>query len=549
MQVQEASRAVFRRNWDAHVASQRDAVEAAAPLIARAARLLGGPGVPVIGVVPRQDRPLVPLEPERRAEFAARLDEILAKAFDGPVPPMDLGRRVRDEAEEHPLVGASCALCQGSCCSIGGRQLAFLDVDDMRRYRLRHPEATAAELRAHYLGRIPDRSVEHSCIFQSATGCTLDRSDRADVCNRYHCNPQSQFMQRLREAGSARAVIVAHERDMEPAVAAFDPAGGLRHVAAAPEGAGAEILDSGGPDIAEALAAVDAALAQLPVPLPGGLAEAEAGSCRFCGGPLTPHERVTTRCCAAPACVARWAERLRLDAAERREKAYTDWRERALAAAAGALAAAAVRLGSEPGALLAGVVPYQGKVPEPLPAERRAEFEAHLDGIVAEGFAGPAPDADPERPAIDAPEAPLLSACCATCQGACCTAGAREMAFLRATDMGRFRQRNPGATAAEVRAFYLARLPERSVPGACVYLSATGCTLPRACRASICNTFHCRGQRDISAEWHARGARAAVIVAHRDSSVAPGEGLGAVALFRAEEGCEPLAALNADDKV
>lgn len=261
--VQEASRAVFRRNWDDYVARQRNSARLAAPGTARALRKLGArPGEAAIGVVPHLDRALVPLPGDRRAKFTARLDNIITAAFAAPLPAMDLTRRQRAEADEHPLIDAACATCQGMCCALGGARHAFLEVSDIQRFRQRHPDADPAAIRAHYLGHLPRRSVEHSCVFQGRKGCTLDRADRADICNRYHCNPQTHLLTRMREMKARKAVIVAHEGTAGPVLGAFDMRTGLERLRDARRRAAPA-------DPAEIEAALDAALAQIPAPLPG----------------------------------------------------------------------------------------------------------------------------------------------------------------------------------------------------------------------------------------------------------------------------------------
>lgn len=259
--VQEASRAAFQRDWDSFVAHQRDAIPKAGSLIAHALRRLDArPGEAAIGVLPRYDRPMVALPEDRLAAFEARLDEIIAAAFAEPLPEIDLARREREEAGEQPLVAAACSTCQGFCCSLGGRRHAFLDVVDIQLFRLRHPDADAAAVRAHYLGGLPDRSIEHSCVYHVETGCALARTDRAAVCNRYHCNQLTQLLTRMRGMKTEKAVIIAHESEAAPAVSIFGPGGIETLCGAAP--AGVE------PGPAETAAAAQAALQQLPQPLP-----------------------------------------------------------------------------------------------------------------------------------------------------------------------------------------------------------------------------------------------------------------------------------------
>ena len=38
---------------------------------------------------------------------------------------------------------------------------------------------------AHFVARIAEVSVAHSCVYHGAKGCTLDRAERAPICNRW----------------------------------------------------------------------------------------------------------------------------------------------------------------------------------------------------------------------------------------------------------------------------------------------------------------------------------------------------------------------------
>jgi hypothetical protein len=189
--------------------------------------------------------------------------------------------------------------------------------------------------------------------------------------------------------------------------------------------------------------------------------------------------------------------------------------ERAKADSATALDHAAAVLGVARDALLVGVVPHQGRPVEPLPADRRAAFTAHLVKIAAEGFADPRPadhwstdESDPH----EEPEPGPVVAPCSTCRGSCCRLGAQDMAFLTLREVCRYRLADPAATPEGFVARYLGLLPAASVPGACVFQSAAGCTVPRAERSGICNSFRCTGLTMMLGEWN-RAPRPTAIVA------------------------------------
>ncbi len=192
-------------------------VEAHGPEIDAAAAELGGdPAEIAYGLVPRQGRPVSSLPDERRTEFGSRLDQLVTLAFtdDRPVPQTE-----RDgEEPENPLTVAACATCAGQCCTLGAPAYAFLTVETIQRFRQRNPGTTGAEVAAHYLGRLPERSVEESCVYHGEHGCALPRTERSDVCNRYHCGPLIQLGRRFDELGTSKALIVACDGKTAPVI-------------------------------------------------------------------------------------------------------------------------------------------------------------------------------------------------------------------------------------------------------------------------------------------------------------------------------------------
>lgn len=167
---------------------------------------------PEIAILPANTRKLVPMAPERRTEFAARLkaivDEIENAKGDGArggVQSADVGPPHRE------LVGLACATCRGYCCRAGGNE-AYMTPAVFRRVLAQSPDLTPADLQRAYLSRIPQESYEESCIFHSRTGCTLPRDRRADICNNFLCSgvrdlPADPDAQRLAAAIGATGIV------------------------------------------------------------------------------------------------------------------------------------------------------------------------------------------------------------------------------------------------------------------------------------------------------------------------------------------------------
>lgn len=535
--VQEASRAVFQRDWKNFLERQRKAVEASAPDISRAAARLGrDPASIAIGTVPRQERPVVSLPDHRREEFSAHLDTIIAKAFDDGAPDIDLSQREREERPEEPLIDATCATCQGKCCILGGPSHGFLNAGNVQQFRARHPGATADEIKAHYLGKLPEVSVEHSCVYHGPVGCVLDRTERGDVCNRYHCNPQTQLLKSFREMKAEAAIIIATEDNAGPVVATFETRGGWTPLEdGADMGEFVEDLD---PDPALIERAVTSAMAQIPNDYPtqkSSIAQA-APTCTWCGTEIDAHKAASTGSCGAPACEGKRIAAVSETVTRQKHERYLDLKGRVEAAYATELTEAAEVLAVDPETMLVGVVPHQNMPLVPLPPERRAAFEANLDAAIAEGFAADLDELDDSRnrAVVDRPEPPVGDAACATCQGACCKTGAAGNAFIDKWVVAMYRRTEPDPTPEGFRAYYLDRLPEVSIEGSCAYHTDRGCMLPRTRRASICNTFLCKGVKEVIKAAREGSEQTAVLVAHDDGDPR------ALGLFRTEDGWRPF---------
>jgi hypothetical protein len=537
--VQEASRAVFQRDWDSYVGRQRRAVEASAPDIARAAQRLGGdPARLAIGVVPHLDRPLVPLPQSRRDEFVAHLDHIIDKAFDEGTPDVDLETRLTDERPEEPLIDATCATCRGKCCVLGGPSHAFLSSETIQQFRARNPGHGKSAIRQHYIDRLPTRSVEHSCVFHGPRGCVLDRAERADMCNRYHCNPQTQLLKTYREMKAEQAIIVANEDNAGPVVATYDADTGWELLSPDPD------LDDFNPDQTPnpelMQRAVNAAMDQIPPDLPaqGSSVHSVSPTCSWCGQSIDSHRAVSTKSCGSAVCEQKRMTEASEKIAEQKHARHVALQDQVKAACETELEQAAAALEVKRDTMLVGVVPYQNNPVEPLGAERRKAFVDHLKTIAVEGFAidDPAAYYDPKnRAKLDAPEAPVADASCATCQGSCCRLGAPSMAFLDKWNVCRYRMTVNEPTPEGFVAHYLSHLPGTSTRDGCVFQSAAGCTVPREERAVICNTFQCRGLKLLEKAWTEDGAHKAAIVAHEDGEPR------AVGLFDQDHGWSRLA--------
>ena len=140
-----------------------------------------------VSVVPFQAAGVVPLPEERLAAFTQHLDEIFAAAFENWPPEENLSPWDNEPAPQESIVAAACGSCRGWCCRQGGPTHAFLSKQHLQMLRLRDDTLTPESLRAYYVERLPEVSVDGACVYQAEFGCTLDRDMRADICNKFHC--------------------------------------------------------------------------------------------------------------------------------------------------------------------------------------------------------------------------------------------------------------------------------------------------------------------------------------------------------------------------
>lgn len=133
--------------------------------------------------------------------------------------------------------------------------------------------------------------------------------------------------------------------------------------------------------------------------------------------------------------------------------------------------------------------------------ERIARIRSHLEQVVAEAtlpLAGtseqlPA-DCSESFPARGAANESLESACnaaCSLCAGDCCLTGEARNAYLSAATIRRVLSSRPNGAASDLVNEYLAFIPRRVTEGGCYFQGRTGCTLPRAMRSDVCNTYFC----------------------------------------------------------
>jgi hypothetical protein len=158
-------------------------------------------------------RQLAPLPGKRRGQFVRRLARLVDDTLAIP-PDYPTTNSPTDEEEETlmPILETACAICSGHCCLKGGIH-AFLHESTIHHYRHNHPEAAARDIVEAYCHFIPRHAFKGSCVFQSATGCTLPRPMRSETCNRVICSGLIELRESIQCSGRNRFYLAAMRRD------------------------------------------------------------------------------------------------------------------------------------------------------------------------------------------------------------------------------------------------------------------------------------------------------------------------------------------------
>jgi len=174
-----------------------------------------------VTVIPRFANLVAALPDQRRKTFRKMIELLVDELVTSPdasiernEPPLQsLGEhRTGLDLENERLVGLVCAACGGFCCWNGDTH-AYLRVETLRRLLLERPELHIKQIVDLYVGFLPERSFENSCVFHAQTGCTLPREMRSDTCNSHYCDGQHSLRAALIQGAPPRAFVAKSDGD------------------------------------------------------------------------------------------------------------------------------------------------------------------------------------------------------------------------------------------------------------------------------------------------------------------------------------------------
>jgi tRNA A-37 threonylcarbamoyl transferase component Bud32 len=160
----------------------------------------------VVGSVPFLPSRLQTPDPERILKFRQHL-----VGLDLASVSLKDSRSTGNECVPSIELGAICGACQGSCCTLAVGQKAFIDARTAKRaVNLAYAE-TPSEVADLYIGYLPEKHVQGSCLFHAQNGCALPREIRSDTCNKFECRSARNLLDKINTFKPDETLCVAGE--------------------------------------------------------------------------------------------------------------------------------------------------------------------------------------------------------------------------------------------------------------------------------------------------------------------------------------------------
>ncbi len=143
-------------------------------------------------------------------------------------------------------------------------------------------------------------------------------------------------------------------------------------------------------------------------------------------------------------------------------------------------------------------VPYQDTALEPVAPARVRALRRHLVDSLRDLRSAKHPERLIQKPTpvLEGFTATVAAEGCARCRGFCCQKGG-EHAYIDDRTMARVRRDHPELDARAVIRLYVDAVAPVGFAGSCVFHGPNGCTLARALRAELCNSYYCTGLWDF----------------------------------------------------
>ncbi len=171
--------------------------------------------------LPKGLEKIIPQQPERIKKYLDHVRKCVEEARryknesdipqDQHLSSMEHATKIGSELQQNPalrqLSDQLCTLCKGGCCPVGADH-GFVSSVTIWRTLKHSSDLTDEEILTRYEQHIPQESVEGACINQTATGCSLPREYRSDVCNGYYCDEVRKLQLEANETHVVPSLLV-----------------------------------------------------------------------------------------------------------------------------------------------------------------------------------------------------------------------------------------------------------------------------------------------------------------------------------------------------
>jgi len=154
---------------------------------------------------------------ERIAAFHAMLEELMVEAQETTrneyrVRNLLSSYEPREKDQSSLAILNACSTCRGQCCRMGHRH-AFITAEFLAWRLVHEPDADPEAIIDEYINRIPEQSMNDSCLYHTTTGCAMPRELRSGTCNDFLCLGFQPHLASIQEDPHQPTVAVAFDGD------------------------------------------------------------------------------------------------------------------------------------------------------------------------------------------------------------------------------------------------------------------------------------------------------------------------------------------------
>jgi len=116
---------------------------------------------------------------------------------------------IDEKISQKKWVGEICQLCAGYCCQ-QGEKYAYITPTMMREKLSQLSLDQAKDLYQKYKNHLPDKMINHSCMYHTTKGCALPTELRSNTCNTFFCKQSAKIIKDITSHQNKKIYVIAH---------------------------------------------------------------------------------------------------------------------------------------------------------------------------------------------------------------------------------------------------------------------------------------------------------------------------------------------------